>query len=54
MQHIAQDTPTIIFVGCGDELNFFCKELRFGLHPDSVVQMDFLHVLVSIEFGFIC
>ena len=38
---------TIIFVGCGDYY------LRFGLHADSIVLVDFLHVLGSIERGFI-
>ena len=36
-----------------NDLNFFFKELRFGLHADSIVQVDFLHVLGSIERGFI-
>ena len=43
----------IIFVGCGDYPNFCFKELRFALHADSVVMVDFLHVLGSIEGGFI-
>ena len=30
-------------------LNFCFKELRYGLHADSVVLVDFLHVLRSIE-----
>ena len=34
-------------------LNLCFKELRFGLHADSVVLVDFLHVLGSIEGGFI-
>ena len=34
-------------------LNFGFKELRFGLHADSVVLVDFLHVLRSTEGGFI-
>ena len=34
-------------------LNFCFKELKFGLHADSVVLVDFLHVLGSIEGGFI-
>ena len=34
-------------------LNFCFKELRFGLHADYVVLVDFLHVLGSIEGGFI-
>ena len=34
-------------------LNFCFKELRFGLHADSIVVVDFLHALGSIEGGFI-
>ena len=34
-------------------LNFRFKELRFGLHADSIILMDFLHVPGSIEGGFI-
>ena len=34
-------------------LNFCFKELRFDLHADSVVLVDFLHVLGSIEDEFI-
>ena len=30
-------------------LNFRFKELRFGLHADSIILMDFLHILGSIE-----
>ena len=33
--------------------NFCFKELRFGLHGDSILLVDFLHVLGSIEGGFI-
>ena len=43
----------ITFVGCGDCPEFFFKELRFGLHADSIVLVDFLYVLGSIEGGFI-
>ena len=34
-------------------LNFHFKELRFRLHADSIILVDFLHVLGSIEGGFI-
>ena len=34
-------------------LNFCYKKFRFGLHADSVVLVDFLHVLRSIEMRFI-
>ena len=34
-------------------LNFCFKELRFSLHADSIVVVDFLHVLESIQGGFI-
>ena len=34
-------------------LNFCFKKLRFGLHADSIVLVDFLHVLRSIEMRFI-
>ena len=34
-------------------LNFCFKELRFGPHADSIVMVDFLHVLGSIEGVFI-
>ena len=34
-------------------LNFRFKELRFGLHADSIILMDSLHVPGSIEGGFI-
>ena len=34
-------------------LNFCFKELRFGLHADSIVLVDFLHVLGSIKGKFI-
>ena len=34
-------------------LNFCFKELRFGLHADFLVMVDFLHLLRSIEGGFI-
>ena len=34
-------------------LNFCSKELRLGVHADSIVLVDFLHVLGSIEGGFI-
>ena len=34
-------------------LNFRFKELRFGLHEDSIILVDFLHVPGSIEGGFI-
>ena len=30
-------------------LDFYSKEFRFGLHADSIVLVDFLHVLGSIE-----
>ena len=30
-------------------LNFCFKEFRFGLHADSLVLVDFLHVFGSIE-----
>ena len=43
----------IIFVGCGDCPEVHFKELRFGLHADSIILVDFLHVLGSIEGGFI-
>ena len=33
-------------------LNFYFKELRFGLHADFIAQVDFLYVLGSIEGGF--
>ena len=33
-------------------LNFCFKEFRFGLHADSIVLVDFLHVLRSIEGRF--
>ena len=41
---------TIIFVIF---LNFCFKEFRFGLHADSIVLVDFLHVLGYIEGRFI-
>ena len=34
-------------------LNFCFKKFGFGLHADSVVLVDFLHVLRSIEVRFI-
>ena len=34
-------------------LKFCFKEFRFGLHADSIVLVDFLHVLESIEGQFI-
>ena len=34
-------------------LNFRFKELRFGLHADSIILVDFLHVTGSTEGGFI-
>ena len=34
-------------------LNFCFKEFRFGLHADSIVLVNFLHVLGSIEARFI-
>ena len=34
-------------------LNFCFKEFRFGLHADSIVLVDFLHVLRSFEGRFI-
>ena len=34
-------------------LNFCFRKFRFGLHADSVVLGDFLHVLRSIEVRFI-
>ena len=34
-------------------LNFCFKEFRFGLHADSIVLVDFRHVLRSIEGRFI-
>ena len=34
-------------------LNFCFKELRFGLPADSMLLVDFLQVLGSIEGGFI-
>ena len=34
-------------------LNFCFKELRFVLHADSIILMNFLHVPGSIEGGFI-
>ena len=34
-------------------LNFCFKELRFGLHADSIILMNFLQVPGSIEGGFI-
>ena len=34
-------------------LNLHFKELRFGLHVDSIILMNFLHVPGSIEGGFI-
>ena len=34
-------------------LNFFFKKFGFGLHADSVVLVDFLHVLRSVEVRFI-
>ena len=34
-------------------LNFCFKDLRFVLHADSIILMDFLHVTGSIEGGFI-
>ena len=34
-------------------LDLCCKEFRFGLHADSVVLVDFLHVLGSIEGRFV-
>ena len=34
-------------------LNFCFKKFRFGLHADSVVLVDFLHVLRSVEVRFI-
>ena len=37
----------------GSWLNFRFKELRFGLHADFIILMDFLHVLGSIEGGII-
>ena len=45
--------PPIIFVGCGDYPEFCFKELRFGVHADSVVLVNFLHVLGSIKGEFI-
>ena len=33
--------------------NFCLKEFRFGLHADSIVLVDFLHVLRSIEGRFV-
>ena len=52
MQHIAQDTPKFLWIVV-IVLNFRFKELRFGLHADSIILMYFLHVLGSIEGGFI-
>ena len=34
-------------------LNFGIKEFRFGLHADSIVLVDFLHALESIEGRFV-
>ena len=34
-------------------LNFCFKKFRFGLHTDSVVLVDFRHVLTSVEVRFI-
>ena len=34
-------------------LNFCFKEFRFGLHADSIVLMNFLHALGSIECTFV-
>ena len=34
-------------------LNFCFKKFGFGLHADSVVLVDFLHVLSSVEMRFI-
>ena len=34
-------------------LNFCFKEFRFGLHVDSIILVDFMHVLRSIEGRFI-
>ena len=34
-------------------LNLRFKELGFGLHADSIILMNFLHVPGSIEGGFI-
>ena len=34
-------------------LNFCFKKFRFGLHAESVVLVDFLHVLRSIKVRFI-
>ena len=50
--HITLGMPQFLWVVV-IVLNFCFKELRFGLHADSIVQMDFLHVLGSIEGGFI-
>ena len=33
-------------------LNFYYKEFRFGLHADSLVLVDILHVLESTEGRF--
>ena len=43
----------ITFVDCGDCPEFCFKELRFGLHANSVLLVDFLHGLGSIKGGFI-
>ena len=43
----------IIFVVCGDYPEFCFKELRFGVHADSIVLVDFLHVPGSVEGEFI-
>ena len=34
-------------------LNFRFKELRFGLHADSIILVDFLYVSGFVEGGFI-
>ena len=39
----------IIFEGCDEFLEFCPKKLGFGLHADSIVLMNFLHILWSIE-----
>ena len=44
---------TIIWGVVVISLNFCLKEFRCGLHADSIVLVDFLHVLGSIEGRFI-
>ena len=40
-------------MGCDDYPEFFFQELRFGLHADSIILVNLLHVLGSIESRFI-